>query len=428
MMNVNVILYKVKNLMLTIVLLFTMKVLQGQVGWKILTSNLTQNQHGSICSINKDTIFVIADNGKFLKTYNGGANWISQNTGFAGSFFDLAFSTLDTGYAVGQNGTIIKTTNGGLSWVSQASGTNRNLYSISIKTANNIWAVGDSGVILNSNNFGATWKINNTLSGKKLNSVRFRDANIGFIAGNNGTLLRTLNGGVNWNTVTISTTADLFSLSVTPKYAYLIAGTCSHDMFNGNEFFKTSNTSWVSQSIPNIQYGSSSIHFPNDSVGFIIGSALTSNGDGYVTIIKTKDFGKNWVNSLQFAAPMGLSVGRGYSKIMFINNNIGYALSGNLIFKTIDGGTLNNIEELNNKHLVTISPNPFHSSCILQFGLDFEDATITIYNELGLNVRNEKLSKQASYQLNRNELPIGMYYIQFLNDKGQVANMKFIIE
>src|SRR5437764_899732 len=116
-------------------LVFTVSMnLIAQNGWKYQKSNLTKNyEAGAICAINKDTVYVIADSAKFLKTYNGGTTWVSQSSGFAVSFFDMSFLNSDTGYAVGQHGTIIRTLDGGTTWSSLTSGTNKDLFSIAIK-------------------------------------------------------------------------------------------------------------------------------------------------------------------------------------------------------------------------------------------------------------------------------------------------------
>ena len=401
----------------------------SQKGWNFQNSNLTNNRFGAIYPINKDTVFVIADSGKVLKTFNGGTNWASQNTGYKVYFFDISFCNADTGYAVGEKGTIIRTIDGGTSWISLSSGTNKDLFSISTKTSGNLWAVGDSGITLRSIDYGTTWTKNNSLTGKLLNSVCFRDANTGFIAGNTGTLLGTTNGGASWNTISISTTQDLFSLAVTDNYAYLFAGTSAgHTMLIANYIFKTSNnTIWTSQSAGAFGYGTSGIHFSNDSTGYLIGSGCTTNGACTIFIFKTKNYGQTWISSLYCSAPSVALPGMAYSDIMFATDSVGYALSGNYILKTMDAGVFVSIHELNNDRDLNIYPNPFSDKTILQLDHPFQNSTLALYNSFGQLVKQiENLSGQT-ITLQRDDLPSGLYFLR-LTDGGKVfATEKIII-
>jgi hypothetical protein len=77
---------------------------------------------------------------------------------------------------------------------------------------------------------------------------------------------------------------------------------------------------------------------------------------------------------------------------------------------------------------IIIYPNPFHAFATLQISSQFENAQLKIYNSLGLIVRTEKMFRQTSHSLYRNELSNGLYFIQLINDKGNVANSKFIVE
>ena len=418
-----------KKFLLLSILLVSLTEGFPQKGWNFQNSNLTNNRFGAIYPINKDTLFVISDSGKVLKTFNGGINWVSQNTGYKVYFFDISFCNADTGYAVGEKGTIIRTTNGGASWTSLSSGTNKDLFSISTKTSGNLWAVGDSGVILNSINHGTTWIKNNSLTTKPLNSVCFWNANTGFIAGNTGTLLGTTNGGASWNTISISTTQDLFSLAVTDNYAYLFAGmTAGHTMLMANYLYKTSNnTTWTGQSASAFGYGTSGIHFSNDSTGYLIGSGCTTNGACVIFIFKTKNYAQTWISSLYCSAPTMALPGMAYSDIMFATDSVGYALSGNYILKTMDAGVFVSVHELNNDQDLSIYPNPFSDKTILQLDYPLQNATLTLYNSFGQVVKQmENLSGQT-IALQRDDLPSGLYFLRLTEGNKVFATEKLVI-
>ena len=426
-----------KKLLLLLAAVLSLTVAHAQ-GWKYQNSNLINNQHGAICPVNKDTVFAIADDGKFLKTYNGGTNWTTQNTGFSTHFFDLSFYGADTGYAVGQHGTIIKTTDGGTNWIALPSGTTKNLFSISAKAPNNLWVVGDSGIILHSVDYGITWTKNNSLTNKNLNSIRFKNSSIGFIAGNGGTLFNTVNGGTHWNTVPIVTTKDLFSLSVTNNYAYVLAGSVMNGyIFSGNELFKTSNNSnWTAGSLPYTPTGWCKLFFKNDSLGFTISSNCTTNSQCFIHIQKTANHGQSWSVSLNSSFPSSGPTfpGLNYDDIIFVSDSIGYAFSGNHILKTSDGGVFVNTKEENDIVFLKIGPNPFSSSATLSVGtpseqssLTLKNATLTVYNCLGQQVKQLENISGHTITLQRDNLPAGLYFFRLAEGNKFYSTEKLVI-
>jgi photosystem II stability/assembly factor-like uncharacterized protein len=418
-----------KYILLLLILFFAIPVLFAQQGWKFKNPNLVKNQFGAICPLNKDTVYVIADNGLFFKTYNGGTSWISQNTGFSQHFFDLSFYSVDTGYAVGEKGTIIKTTDAGTHWTSLVSGTTRNLNSISIKDAGNLWVVGDTGVILNSKDKGVSWIMNNAITTNQLNSVRFRNSKIGFIAGNKGTLLGTVNGGTSWNALNSATTTDLFSLAITSNCAYLLSGNASNTFFWGAALFKTTdNLNWTNVSVLHVGNGGAGLFFPNDSVGFVSGSACTTNGDCGIGVIKTMDYGKTWKNSL-VSSSLSPAPGIQYSKITFVTDSIGYLFSGAYVLKTIDGGTYTvlGVEEQLIVNDLKIFPTPFSSQATVHTEKPLKDATLTVYNMYGQIVKQLKNISGQEFILQRDNLPSGCYLIALIQNNVTWPVSKFII-
>jgi hypothetical protein len=417
-----------RTYLLIILIVVLSSQLYSQQGWQYQNSNLIiQNQYGAIFPINKDTVYVIADNGKFLKTYDGGTVWVEQNTGLSESFFDLSFRGNDTAYAVGLNGTVIKSINGGANWTSLPSGTSQDLFSIYINSQNNIWAVGDSGVILNSNDFGNTWLINDILTDKKLNSIYFKNANIGFIAGNDGTLFSTSNGGINWDTVNIGTSKDLFSITITDNYVYLLAGWINDYYYESDEFFQTNDyINWTGNYLEASIPGLSKLSFPNDSTGFCISSNCTTNGDCGIIINKTTDFGQNWVSSFNNWSPPS-SVGIAYSDIVFITDSIGYALSGNNILKTTDGGVFVSVKELNSSPHFTIYPNPSYSNEININLIDgiFNDLSIKIYDINGKLIFR-KTDMNSAEKINISNFNEGVYFVRLLKENKIIDTKKLV--
>ena len=400
--------------------------LSAQQGWQYEISNLTGNQCGAICSLNKDTVCVMSDGGMFLKTPDGGSSWTEHNTGINRSFFDLAFSSSNTGYASGSSGIILKTFDRGTTWIPLSTGTNKDLFSVCIKSPENIWAVGDSGVILHSADGGCSWTKNNTLTGNRLNSICFQDSNTGFIAGNNGTLLETVNGGTTWSPVNIATTKDLFSLSATNNYTYLLAGGVINYYYSSDELFKTAdNITWTSNYMGPSIPGLSRLIFQNDSLGFTMASNCTTNGECMIIMTKSSDYGQNWYTSFNNWNPPSL-VGIAHGDISFATDSIGYALCGNNILKTTDQGTFVSIKELNQHPGFKIFPNPSASDAVsVELTGDLQGLSVEISDMQGMIlVKKDNLERLNALDIS--QIHPGVYFVRLMKENRIIGVDKLL--
>ena len=399
----------------------------AQQGWQFQNSKLTTNEYGAIFALNKDTVYVMADNGVYNRTYDGGTTWINQNIGVAESFFDLSFFDSDTGYCVGQNGKIIKTIDGGSNWTTLLTGTTKDIFSILLKSESEIWAVGDSGIILNSTDYGLTWNQNSIIN-KRLNSIGFKDS-VGIIVGNDGTLLKTINNGASWTFENSTTTNDLYSLCITPNYAYALSGYTSDDNYysDASEILKTDDfTNWTTIFIGSDVSGLSRMFYVNDSIGFNLSSNCTTNGDCRIIIQKTNDFALNWEMSFENWNPPAGWAGIAYSDLFFVNDTIGYALSGNNILKTTDGGILVNVKEMEKNHMIRMYPNPLTSE-ILKFETNnIANVELEIYNLSG-HLLIKAILMNSQDNLNLSNLNNGIYMVKLFYGSVEYETKKLII-
>ena len=425
---------KPKICILTLLTVSIPSILFAQVGWQYQNGNFTiSNNNGAIYPLNRDTVFIMADYGRFVKTVNGGEDWVMESIGVEEIFFDIAAFDFDTIYAVGTNGTIVKSVNAGTDWVTLESGTSSHLFSIEIISPDNIWVVGQSGEVLHSVDCGITWQINNSLSDDGLNCVRFSDAENGIILGRHGTLFTTSNGGLDWIEVNIETTFDLFSLTITDNYSYFLAGWISSDFFNNFNYlaedaFKSNNNElWSSFDVPNPGPGISNMVFANDSVGFTVSSGCITKGDCLIGINKTNSYGENWEISLEDWDPH-YEIALGYSKTAFVTDSIGYILCGNTILKTTDGGTFVGIEELDAINCFTVYPNPSNSDHLY---LDMKSIETEGLSAAIVDVNGKLLLKSdlnGSAEINISQLPQGVYFIKLLKGQHVLGVEKFVRE
>jgi photosystem II stability/assembly factor-like uncharacterized protein len=153
-----------------------------------------------------------------IRTTNGGALWIAQNTSGQVPLYGVSLVTPREGWACGDPqggmGVILHTTDSGATWQGQTSNVNRGLYWIQFRTSQNGWCVGDYGTALWTTDGGTTWNQGNTGTTSVLWSCAFYDNLNGFACGNNGLLIKTEDGGRNWTLDTSKVYANLTALNV----------------------------------------------------------------------------------------------------------------------------------------------------------------------------------------------------------------------
>ena len=106
----------------------------------------------------------------------------------------LYFVDNNTGFAVGENGKIIKTTNGGLTWVSQNSGTSNGLASVFFTDATHGYAVGGASTLTKTADGGNTWTVTSFTSPFNLVDVFFPSTNTGYFVETHSQIIETVDG------------------------------------------------------------------------------------------------------------------------------------------------------------------------------------------------------------------------------------------
>lgn len=83
-------------------------------------------------------------------------------------------------------------------------------------------------------------------------------------------------------------------------------------------------------------------------------------------------------------------------------------------------------ETLNNENIFQIYPNPFSSQTTLQTDKILKDATLTVYNSIGRQVKQIK-NIFGPITLERDNLPGGIYFIRLTQDNKTIATEQVII-
>lgn len=126
------------------------KSLDGGATWPSAPTGLTlNNMRGLWVSSDAMTIYVAGAGGVIAKSTNGGANFSQlTNVPTAPMLNALWGSSASDVYAVGDNGTILHSTDGGGSWSYETGNVTNNLNGVWGSGANDVWAVGNGGTIL----------------------------------------------------------------------------------------------------------------------------------------------------------------------------------------------------------------------------------------------------------------------------------------
>ena len=110
------------------------------------------------------------ENGKILKTYDGGLSWhnsgiVDTTADFNRLFLGISVNAYGYGWLVGDNGKIYLSTDYGSEWVIKESGTTENLYDVVFKNELEGVVVGANGVVRYTSDGGFTWHEDTYLSG-----------------------------------------------------------------------------------------------------------------------------------------------------------------------------------------------------------------------------------------------------------------------
>lgn len=352
----------------------------------------------------------------FLKTTNGGMNWINMNISlsFPAELIEMSFVNENTGYICGRYRYIFKTTNGGSNWDS-----------IQVPYfGNQIW-----------------------------NSMQFLDENTGFIAGRYGLSEKTTNGGLNWSSMdtAYSSIYDLYFLNAFTGF-----------MGDGLSYIKKTTNGGINWSTTFLMdtlgatYSLQKIDFANSNTGYVVGLTTVKGA-----IFKTTNNGNTWKNILITQYPLycikatnnanlyaagvpnivlySSNTGNTWSNqvvptttgtinsIYFSNNTTGYLTVANEIYKTTNGGVgiINISTEIPNEFkLFENYPNPFNSSTKIKFQINKKDRVkILLYDIKGAEISpegglvNEYLEPGVyEYLFNSDNLTSGLYFCKLVTN------------
>ncbi|HRE40883.1 MAG TPA: YCF48-related protein [Ignavibacteria bacterium] len=375
-------------------------------GWTNQNSNVTNTLFG-VHFLNANTGMAVGEQGRIIKTTNGGAFWQSVN--FSDTYFLKAVYMVDefVAFAVGSVGTVIKTTNGGTTWTSIISSGSGQFNCLSFLNSSVGWVGGFTGNVLRTTNGGLNWN-NQPEVDFTINGMEFIDLNFGMAVGDGGKIYKTINGGFNWSTRNSGTNGNLFAIDIWNADTAVIVGAGGTVLLSvfGGDVWEPSPTGLSAGDQLN------SVTFCGNSANIC---AVGKNG----RVIRTTNFGQSWI--VQATSTSDELFG-----VDFVNGFTGYSVGvlGRAI-KTVNGGGVNikqiSSEIPSNFSLEQNYPNPFNPKTVINFSLPNNSfVSLDIYDISGKLVKklisqNMSLGRY-SVDFNSESLNSGVYFYRLTTE------------
>ena len=329
--------------------LYTMKTTNGGKNWS--ESYLPNNISTPNNIYFSDTVTgYITSSTKVLKSTNGGLDWflIKEVNGVnTSSFINGSEFYLADYYC-----RVMKTYNGGLNFDTLLGRHSSSLNRVQYISSNAIWCNGTGNSNWKSSDGGTNWIFDNYSKSLKIKFTEFSDNNTGYSLADRGYILRTNNFGSNWNLL-YEYSGEIFSLTFLNNYtgwafsndsillttnggAHFIDIANTNSIiravffdsqngygFTGTKLYKSTNSgvTWN----PVINNLIRDFYFINKLTGWV-----TSEGDSVSAILRTSDGGMNWSQTS--------TVQGNIQNIRFFNQNTGYLLSYDKIYRSTNGG------------------------------------------------------------------------------------------
>ncbi len=379
--------------------------------------------------VNDNTGFIVGEEenfnftgGVFLKTTNGGINWvrINMNLTFDHWLYALSFINSNTGYVCGRTSYVRKTTDGGLTWASYSVSENTpNFNTIQFMNEQTGYIGGRYGMRAKSTNGGVNWIMLDTAF-THINTLHFFDVNTGFMADAHSGIYRTTNGGLNW-TYKYQTDSGGASYAfygnsfVNENTGYMIGTT-----YYSGLLVKTTNKGIDWSVVRTVQNEILSVYALNNLRIYV--------GVSSPYILFSSDGGINWSN--QSVPTIGILI----TSIYFLNQTVGFSCAGGYIYRTTNGGV--NISNISSEHpnefmLFQNYPNPFNSETKLRFAIrKGGDVYLSIFDINGKEIKRQNFNQLQSgtYEvgLDLSNQPSGIYFCR-MSINNVFKNAKLVL-
>lgn len=314
-----------------------LKSTDGGITWEYIAQDEENRTYDNLYGIYfKDEFNGIAVGGDnttgvlVTKTIDSGVIW-KKVEAILGGYAKSIFGKGDTLWICGTGGLIASSVDFGLTWNSHTL-PNVILGAIDFTSKNIAYAGGKNGVLFKTEDGGANWSSSFLYNGSSVTEILdldFLNENIGFAGFSNRTLSKTFDGGTTWNVIISDTTegnATINSVFFLNEDLGFTAGLKSKDYDN---IFKTTDggINWESKDSL-VGKELNCVRFYDEMHGVVVGSSKK--------ILYTSDGGETW------NAPAAINDTTGkfpsINSVAYANKDLLYAVGGNAIYRSTDGG------------------------------------------------------------------------------------------
>jgi len=277
---------------------------------------------------------VVGGSGNVFTTSDGGATWVTRQSGSGTETYALAATDADHAWAANQDGELLYTTNGGQFWnrvnIFVPSSQDNSLNDVDFVDQLNGWAVSDLQ-LHHTTDGGRTWQNqpHGIVPAPSFFGVEAINGQIiiavGGYAPSSPVILRSTDGGNTWSLV-----SHPFEGRGVQFYAiHFVNSTTGWTVSDGGGILKSTDAgaSWVAQDQGNHSYDLLDISFVDASNGWTVGD--------FGTVLHTTNGGGTWALQNPGVTTAILGVSAVSPTTAWIS---GYGSNGSFVARTIDGG------------------------------------------------------------------------------------------
>jgi photosystem II stability/assembly factor-like uncharacterized protein len=309
----------------------------GGSTWKSIYSNST-NSVTTICTPDKQTIYVVTMDGSVAKSTDSGLTWNISNTVVAQAMYASTFIDVNNILLAGSGGIAYRTTDGGTTWIGiQTPQTEWAYYQLKLVSPTEIYAVGDAGNLWKTNDFGTTWTaLPLNMTWGTFDYLDFYSLDISgslfVMSGYIGVVLISNDKGTTWGSHTLNYNSNIyFDIKKAPGSNIVMAVGRQHSAGSSQILRSTDGGTNFTPVDLYVNFDAYALSMVSDKVGYVCGTNSV--------VMKTTNGGTVWN---QVTNPVAGSYSL-YS-MKFVNENTGWVFlnytipaTGN-IYKTTDGG------------------------------------------------------------------------------------------
>lgn len=355
--------------------------------------------------LNNDLGWVGGDDGKILKTTDGGESWIlMEDVPYYSSIYDMAVVNANKVLIVNNDGTVVSTSNGGNSFSEQTLLADEWLRAISFPTASVGYIGGEAGRIWKTTNGGTSYILTeNTDDDEDIYDLSFTSASNGFLVDEFSRIKKTVNGGITWtdvNTSGIGAVSHVYAIN--ENFAYFI-----NENGDVSRTVDGETTEFLGETCISTPFD---LQFINDSTGFAVGSLNNT----FCDVAFTSDSGATW-SSMTF--PFAYA---GWGVFAFDTNTVFLVGQSQSIIRSGEGEIVTSIQKSEGHETSLVYPNPSQGVIRIHEGESFQNWEL-------INLQGQLVKTGNQRIISLEEFPNGIYLLKLNAEKQGFSMTKVIL-